>query len=540
MNDYLQGLLNEREDGKDYKWLEEYKIGNSKIKHKIKHLVCNHIYEVTPSNFKKGRGCPKCAKKNKIKINYLQNLLNNESKDYQWLEDYKGKSYIKHKIKHLVCGNIYEVTPNRFQQGCRCPICSHKYKTNRVNSDFYLNNILFSKKSNYLNNILIKTNENEDYQWLEDYKGKSYIKHKIKHLVCGHIYEVQPNNFQQGCRCPICSKQKNKIIKKQKKIILENKNEEYEWLDKYENDCHKKIRIKHLVCGNIYKVSPTYFQRGDRCPFCSFKPISKPEKEMVDYIKKIYKGEIKLNDRSILSNQELDIYLPDLNLAFEYNGLYWHSEKFRDRNYHYNKMVECSNKGINLIQFWENEWKNKKEIVKSKIRYLLNKIQKDKIINARECYIKEISKEKTNNFLKKNCIQRKKSKYICCYGMFYKRKLVQVITFNKNLKNEIILSRYTTKRFHNVIGGFSRMLNYAINENNWKEIYSYADLRLSDGNLYESNGWKKIKYVSPDYFFTTGKKIKSKFLFNKENNTSKYYKIWDCGKIKYKYEIKEG
>ena len=230
-------------------------------------------------------------------------------------------------------------------------------------------------------------------------------------------------------------------------------------------------------------------------------------------------------------------------------------------------MAECYEKGIRLIQIWENEWTNfiKRKIIKSKIKYLLNQIKPEKRIFARKCYIKEISKEKANNFLNNNHIQGKSSKYLKCYGMFYKetKKLVAVMTFSKGLANrgsdDIELSRYTTKKFHNVIGGFSKMLNYAIKENNWKEIYSYADLRLSDGNLYESNGWKMIKYVSPDYYYTDGKDVFHKSLFKRKNIKSKfpeiydnnlteremmkktkYLRIWDCGKIKYKYEIKEG
>ena len=99
---YLQNLLNKTKDGKDYKWLEEYKH-NSKLKHKIKHLVCGNEYETKPNLFQQGHRCPKCAiKKNSLKLikkNYLKNLLN-EAKDginYKWLEEYKGKNNINIK-----------------------------------------------------------------------------------------------------------------------------------------------------------------------------------------------------------------------------------------------------------------------------------------------------------------------------------------------------------------------------------------------------------------------------------------------------------
>jgi len=560
---YLQNLLNKRQDGKDYKWLEEYK-GECHKKHKIKHLVCGHIYEVQPSNFQQGNSCPKCSPSKTglklVKKNYLENLLNEaqDGKDYKWLEEYKGECHKKHKIKHLVCGHIYETAPNYFQQGNRCPKCANKIRGQKV-----------SIQKNYLEKLLNDAEDGKDYKWLEEYKG-STKKCKLKHLTCGYIYDVRPTNFQQGFRCPKCAF--NFTPENYLQVLLDKTKDgkEYKWLEEYKGRNFIKHKIKHLVCDYDYKSTPRNFQQGNRCPKCSKKQSSRGEKSLLKYIQKIFKGKILSNDRSILKNRkELDIYLPDLKLAFEFNGLYWHSEKGSkgkcDRNYHKNKLEECHNKGIRLIQIWENEWTDlkKKKIIKSKIKYLLNQIKPENRIFARKCYIKEIPTKKCNNFLNNNHIQGKSSKYLKTYGLSYKetKKLVAVMTFAQGNANrgsdDIELSRYTTKKFHNVIGGFSKMLNYAINENNWKEIYSYADLRLSDGNLYESNGWKMIKYVSPDYYYTDGKDVFHKSLFKRKNiktkisevydenlteremmEKTKYVRLWDCGKVKYKYNTK--
>ena len=40
----------------------------------------------------------------------------------------------------------------------------------------------------------------------------------------------------------------------------------------------------------------------------------------------------EMPNKKELDSQELDFYIPDLNLAFEYNGIYWHSTKFKDLN----------------------------------------------------------------------------------------------------------------------------------------------------------------------------------------------------------------
>ena len=64
---------------------------------------------------------------------------------------------------------------------------------------------------------------------------------------------------------------------------------------------------------------------------------------------------------------ELDIYLPELSLAFEFNGIYWHSQKFKPKYYHQDKTIKCYKNGIQLIHIWENEWDNNKELLQEKI-----------------------------------------------------------------------------------------------------------------------------------------------------------------------------
>lgn len=65
-------------------------------------------------------------------------------------------------------------------------------------------------------------------------------------------------------------------------------------------------------------------------------------------------------DRKILKGLELDFYLPDLKIAIELDGLYWHSIKFKDPKYHLNKTEQCEAQGIQLIHIFEDEWVNKK------------------------------------------------------------------------------------------------------------------------------------------------------------------------------------
>jgi Zn finger protein HypA/HybF involved in hydrogenase expression len=98
-------------------------------------------------------------------------------------------------------------------------------------------------------------------------------------------------------------------------------------------------------------------------PHSSYKYTS--QMEIYNYIKNIYSGDIVLNDRKTLGGKELDILLPELNIAIEFNGTYWHQSKFKEPNYHYLKYKNCKQKGILLYQIWEFIYlENKEEIFK--------------------------------------------------------------------------------------------------------------------------------------------------------------------------------
>lgn len=62
------------------------------------------------------------------------------------------------------------------------------------------------------------------------------------------------------------------------------------------------------------------------------------------------------NCKNVLKEYELDIYIPFLKLAIEYNGTYWHSiEKGIPKDYHLNKSIMCRQHNIRLIHIYEFE-----------------------------------------------------------------------------------------------------------------------------------------------------------------------------------------
>ena len=294
---------------------------------------------------------------------------------------------------------------------------------------------------------------------------------------------------------------------------------------------------------------------GKGCKSCV--SYLKEEEELYDYIKSIYKGEIKRHDRSVLNGLELDIFIADKNLAFEFDGLYWHCELQKDSKYHLNKTEQCLEKGIRLIHIFEDEWNNKKDICKSRIRNILGLTKN--IIYARKCMIKYVDSKTSNNFLSLNHIQSSANSNINI-GLYYNDELVSLMTFSKlrkilgrkSVNNEFELLRFCNKIDLIVVGGASKLFSFFLKEYNPNKVISYADRRWSVGNLYEKLDFKLLHKSKPSYFYIFNNKRVNRYTFRKdilvkkygcsEDDTehsfclkNKWYRIYDCGTLVFQY-----
>ncbi len=326
-----------------------------------------------------------------------------------------------------------------------------------------------------------------------------------------------------------------------------------------------RYKVRCQKCGNVF--ADHFDGNGHpRCLICfpAMAGYSYAEKEILDYIKLLVPNEnIISRDRSLLKNRELDIYIPSLKIAIEYDGLFWHSESGggKDKLYHLDKMERCQSNGVRLITIFEDEWCNKKDIVKNRLRHLLCKsINK---LYARECKIEEITGKHTTIFLEKNHIQGRCPSKINV-GLFHDNELVSIMTFGSP---RIIMGQSATNsdeyellRFASidlVVGGASKLLSYFIKKYNPKRIISYADRRWSVGNLYEKIGFFNKQTVTPSsWYFKPGYAIRyHKFGFRKSILSKKldifdprltewenmqlngYDRIWDCGNFKYEWTV---
>ena len=261
---------------------------------------------------------------------------------------------------------------------------------------------------------------------------------------------------------------------------------------------------------------------------------------------------IILGSKKIINPQEIDIFIPDKNLAIEFNGLYWHSEIFKDRNYHIRKLESCKNLGINLISIFEDDWIYKKDIVKSIIMNKLGVIKHK--IWARNCKIEEIyDVNLVREFLENNHIQGF-SPSDTKLGLFHEGSLVSLMTFGHKWttgSKKLELSRFCSKINTVVIGGADRLFKYFLQKYSPKEIVSYSDISIFSGELYQKLGFNRIGLSRPNYYWVVGGRRHHRFKFNKRSLVREgfdpemteveimynrgYYRIWGCGQMSWEY-----
>ena len=89
----------------------------------------------------------------------------------------------------------------------------------------------------------------------------------MQHDSCKYIYTVAPNGFLMNKRCPKCAGNKKKTTEEFKEEVYNLVKDEYEALGEYIN-ASTLIKLKHNTCGFVYEVRPNSFLNGTRCPKC--------------------------------------------------------------------------------------------------------------------------------------------------------------------------------------------------------------------------------------------------------------------------------
>lgn len=357
------------------------------------------------------------------------------------------------------------------------------------------------------------------------------------------------NSMQQGC--PDCAVDDLKIgVDDVLLRATETHKGKYTYIKESFRGYTEKMDIICTKHGTFSQTVSDHLS-GKGCPSCGHQ-ISKPEQEITDFIKSIYGGDLILRDKS--TGKEHDIYIPDKKIAIEFDGNYWHSDKFKTINYHKEKQENAIKHGIKLIQIFEDEWIEKQDIVKSIIS---SSIGATKQIFARKTTVKRVSSCEANVFFSKNHIQGWiPAKYT--FGLYIDDLAVMMISFGKKraiLKAKSEESSYEIYRMasllnHRIIGGASKLLSYFIKNYAPTNIETFSDMRYGNGMVYKTIGFTEIGWTVPNYYYTLKNKrygrhrfqkhllIKDGFDSSKSESDIMYErgfrKIFDSGSKKYK------
>lgn len=231
-------------------------------------------------------------------------------------------------------------------------------------------------------------------------------------------------------------------------------------------------------------------------PLSSFDSMG--EVQLADWIEELGLT-IERNNRTIIKPLELDIFIPDKMIAIEFNGCYWHSEIYRDKNYHYNKWKACQAIGIRLIQVWEDDWTYRQDVAKNMLSNRLG-VSNQQSVYARKTQIdKAPHREEVRELLDANHIQGFTGSSEC-YGLRFEGRLIAILLLKKlgNEDEDWDLVRYATSC--NIPGGFTKLLK-AFRNDHPGSIKTFADLSWSNGDLYHQTGFNMVKRLEPDYSY---------------------------------------
>lgn len=282
------------------------------------------------------------------------------------------------------------------------------------------------------------------------------------------------------------------------------------------HDVHHLIKFKEcsheypVILRNIVRPSGDTYSTG-KCPDCNRWSSAVAEK-LISFIRDAGFS-VVVNDRKVLSGQEIDIYIPEHSLGIEVNGIWWHSSFYKPNSYHVNKSRAAEAAGIKLLHFFSDEIDNQFDIVKSMV---LQKLGISHKIPARKCKLDYIAPAAGREFLDKHHLQGKcnASYYV---GLSYQGELISLMSFRKPFvksQHQWEIARFCTASGITVVGGASRLLSF-FEKRHEGNIMTFSDERYASGKVYEYLKFELSHVTAPGYSYVMQGKREHRLKFQK-------------------------
>lgn len=526
------------------KFLTDNRGQSAKIKYT--NCKCGHVSYTTLQVISQRKNfdlCSKCSlKKPKGNAEIFLNRIPNEYHKFIERPENSGRD-TKIIYTNPGCGHISKITLGSLSQRKNLDLCSSCSTSkscaerNKKEIQEYLSRIP-KKYHKY-----IKTNS-------------EFIGHKTKitytNPLCCHVIDTKLGHLivrKQFDKCHSCNQKDVKPLTLSKERIVsffDNYLYGAEIISGYPGNRTTMIKglckkCNSLVSGVYFNLQKYYnYYKKQQCQSCAPKNIT--QLNIYDFVKKYCEDASYNNIETVKFDcnrfKELDIYCQSKNLAIEYNGLIWHSDKYKnDKQYHWKKTKACKDLGITLLHIWGDRWLKKPEIYKSIIKTKLGVI--DNKIFARKTEIKELTKSELKEFFGKNHLDG----HVGCitgWGLFYSDKLVQAISVrrvnkqNKKYSNYLEIARSSTLIDHLIVGGESKLLSkveeYAV-QNDFSGILNYVSC---DFGGFPKEKWK-FKYqgiTGISYFYTDTYKRFSRQIFQPKNGKTEKELVEEVGLLR--------
>lgn len=321
-----------------------------------------HTFYCSPDKRIRGNGCPYCSSRALLLgYNDLETVFPNIAKEWDYAKnegtpkDYTHHSTYKANWKCSVCGNewtmrIRDRSDSKYQL---CPKCAAiKRGEERHASEL-------QKRGGITDPLLLKE---WDYELNE--KGPEVYTPKSNKDVfwicskCGYRFRAKISNRALRKSCACC---KNKVaVKGKNDLATTHPQLAAEWHPTKNGDLKpddvtygagKKV---WWLCpeGHEYQATLGHRSSGTNCPICnSGRQTSFAEQAVYYYVKKVFPDAVSRYTGIFANSMELDIYIPSIKLAIEYDGEAWH--KGDKKNREKKKYQICKAHGIRLLRLKE-------------------------------------------------------------------------------------------------------------------------------------------------------------------------------------------
>lgn len=462
------------------------------------------------------------------------------------------------------CGHTWTAAVKDVVRGRRCPVCAGKEAVPGVNDLATTHPDLSAQ----LVDASLATSLTAGSDKVVEWRGE-----------CGHVWQASVKvRARAGHGCPYCANRRvlpgfNDLAtthpalcgeladRSLSSMLVAGSNRVVEWR------CGKGHAWRSPIYNRAYL--------GTGCPVCEAgRHSSDAEDELYGFVSGIVGDgvEVLRNRRDILdTGGELDIAIPSMRIAVEFNGCYWHSDAAgKGGRYHADKLAACRRAGYSLITVWEDTWRDRRRQVERMLASRLG-VSSEQRVFARDTEFCVLDGHAANVFLDENHIQGA-IRSTLHFGLVRGGDVVAVMSVRspgmsgrmKRADGRWDIVRYATSC--HVVGGFSKLLSHAErylrdSGETVTEWVSFSDNEVSEGGLYRKCGFILESELRPDYKYVgnatgnrrVGKESfqKSKFkvragLLYEEGLTERQlaelnglYRCWDCGKRRWVRRVGE-